>query len=166
MCYKRIKDIDLVHWFKYWQRESFRESDVVAKCYYAKQKLVWEVMEHGLESKIEIQWSDISAIRATFSDNPPDILEIETTGDERRGEQTNGDDGRKQGRRGEARRQQGDREGRREAGGQRFGTVGTPGRVTEGRKKGARRGDGKDDGEGRKGEQGTTARGERGSGLP
>ncbi|KAL5983555.1 hypothetical protein ACLOJK_017642 [Asimina triloba] len=60
-----------------WVRESFREGDVVAKCYYARQKLVWEVMEHGLKSKIEIQWSDISAIRATFSDNQPDILEIE-----------------------------------------------------------------------------------------
>ncbi|OAY71873.1 hypothetical protein ACMD2_11155 [Ananas comosus] len=33
------------------------EGDLVAKCYFAKHKLVWEVLEGGLKSKIEIQWS-------------------------------------------------------------------------------------------------------------
>lgn len=50
---------------------------MVAKCYYAKRKLVWEILDSGLKSKIEIQWSDISAIRATFCEEQPGILEIE-----------------------------------------------------------------------------------------
>ncbi|KAL5983559.1 hypothetical protein ACLOJK_017646 [Asimina triloba] len=33
--------------------------------------------ENGPKSKIEIQWSDISAIRATIQDNQPDTLEVE-----------------------------------------------------------------------------------------
>ncbi|OVA16801.1 hypothetical protein BVC80_1543g259 [Macleaya cordata] len=53
------------------------EGELVAKCYYAKRKLVWEVLDKGLKSKIEIQWSDISAIRAVFPENGPGILEIE-----------------------------------------------------------------------------------------
>ncbi|XP_042518672.1 uncharacterized protein LOC122092421 [Macadamia integrifolia] len=60
-----------------WERVSIHKGDLVAKCYYAKHKLVWEVLECGLKSKIEIQWSDISAIRAIFQDNEADILEIE-----------------------------------------------------------------------------------------
>ncbi|XP_042509838.1 uncharacterized protein LOC122085461 [Macadamia integrifolia] len=60
-----------------WERVTIYEGDLVAKCYYAKRKLVWEVLERGLKSKIEIQWSDISAIRATFRKNEADILEIE-----------------------------------------------------------------------------------------
>ncbi|XP_043721158.1 uncharacterized protein LOC122668687, partial [Telopea speciosissima] len=60
-----------------WERVTIYEGDLVAKCYYAKRKLVWEVLERGLKSKIEIQWSDISAIRAIFQKNRADILEIE-----------------------------------------------------------------------------------------
>ncbi|KAJ4969285.1 hypothetical protein NE237_015986 [Protea cynaroides] len=60
-----------------WERVSIHEGDLVAKCYYAKRKLVWEVLEGGLKSKIEIQWSNISAIRAIFQKNEADILEIE-----------------------------------------------------------------------------------------
>ncbi|KAJ8620478.1 hypothetical protein MRB53_029007 [Persea americana] len=60
-----------------WKRVSRYEGDIVAKCYYAKHKLVWEVLDSGLKSKIEIQWSDISAIRATFHKNGPGILEVE-----------------------------------------------------------------------------------------
>ncbi|KAJ4956498.1 hypothetical protein NE237_013281 [Protea cynaroides] len=60
-----------------WERLSIYEGDLVSKCYYAKRKLVWEVLESGLKSKIEIQWSDISAIRAIFRKNEADILEIE-----------------------------------------------------------------------------------------
>jgi hypothetical protein len=51
----------------------------VAKCYYAKRKLVWEVLDSGLKSKIEIQWSDISAMKATCPDNLPGSLEIEVS---------------------------------------------------------------------------------------
>ena len=49
----------------------------MAKFYYAKRKLVWEVLDCGLKSKIEIQWSDISAMKATCPENLPGSLEIE-----------------------------------------------------------------------------------------
>ncbi|CAK9153677.1 unnamed protein product [Ilex paraguariensis] len=61
----------------FWERISRHEGDLVAKCYYAKRKLVWEVLEGALKSKIEIQWTDILAIRAIIRDNEPGILEIE-----------------------------------------------------------------------------------------
>ncbi|KAI9184882.1 hypothetical protein LWI28_002082 [Acer negundo] len=60
-----------------WERVSIHEGDLVAKCYYAKKKLVWEFLERSLKRKIEIQWSDISAIRAIIEDNVPGILHIE-----------------------------------------------------------------------------------------
>nr|DAD38249.1 TPA_asm: hypothetical protein HUJ06_008890 [Nelumbo nucifera] len=60
-----------------WERKSKYEGDVVAKCYYGKRKLVWEVLENGLKSKIEIQWAEISAIRAIFREKQPGVLEIE-----------------------------------------------------------------------------------------
>eukprot|EP01018_Ginkgo_biloba_P008734 Gb_35204 [translate_table: standard] len=60
-----------------WERISRYEGDLVAKCYYAKRKLVWEVLEGGLKSKIEIQWSDITSLKASYPDNEPGSLEIE-----------------------------------------------------------------------------------------
>lgn len=63
--------------FLFFQRVSRYEGDLVGKCYYAKRKLVWEVLETGLKSKIEIQWSDISAMKASCPDNLPGSLEIE-----------------------------------------------------------------------------------------
>lgn len=59
------------------QRVTEHEGDLVAKCYYAKRKLVWEILDNGLKSKIELQWSDIIAIRAVSEENQPGILEIE-----------------------------------------------------------------------------------------
>lgn len=52
------------------------EGDLVAKCYFAKHKLVWEVLEGGLKSKIEIQWSDITALKADCPDDRPGTLTI------------------------------------------------------------------------------------------
>jgi hypothetical protein len=52
------------------------EGDLVTKCYYAKRKLVWEVLDSGLKSKVEIQWSDISAMKATCPESLPGSLEI------------------------------------------------------------------------------------------
>ena len=52
------------------------EGDLVGKCYYAKHKLVWEILECGLKSKIEIQWSDIAALKADFLDNGPGTLTV------------------------------------------------------------------------------------------
>lgn len=49
----------------------------MAKCYYAKKRLVWEILERRLKSKIEIQWNDIIAMRAIIRENQPGILEIE-----------------------------------------------------------------------------------------
>ena len=48
----------------------------MAKCYYAKHKIVWEVLDGGLKNKIEIQWSDIAAIKATVPENGPSTLDI------------------------------------------------------------------------------------------
>ncbi|CAK9197477.1 unnamed protein product [Sphagnum troendelagicum] len=62
-----------------WERISRYEGDLVAKCYYAKHKLVWEVLDNGLKSKMEIQWSDISAMNATFPESLPGSLEIEVS---------------------------------------------------------------------------------------
>lgn len=48
----------------------------MAKCYFAKHKLVWEVLEGGLKSKIEIQWSDIMALKANCPDNGSGTLNV------------------------------------------------------------------------------------------
>lgn len=48
----------------------------MAKCYFAKHKLVWEVLEGGLKSKIEIQWSDITALKATCPENGQGTLDV------------------------------------------------------------------------------------------
>ncbi|KAK9115151.1 hypothetical protein Syun_021948 [Stephania yunnanensis] len=59
------------------ERESKNDGDLVAKCYYAKRKLVWEMLEGGLKNKIEINWSEITAIKAVFPKNQPSVLEIQ-----------------------------------------------------------------------------------------
>ncbi|XP_022988567.1 uncharacterized protein LOC111485770 isoform X1 [Cucurbita maxima] len=59
-----------------WEYKSRHEGDLVAKCYYAKHKIVWEILEGGLKSKIEIQWSDIMALKANFPDDGPAILNV------------------------------------------------------------------------------------------
>ncbi|KAE8735450.1 50S ribosomal protein L35 isoform 1 [Hibiscus syriacus] len=41
-----------------------------------KHKLVWEVLEGALKSKIEIQWSDIMAIKANCPDDGPGTLNV------------------------------------------------------------------------------------------
>lgn len=48
----------------------------MAKCYFAKHKLVWEVLDGGLKNKIEIQWSDIMALKATYPDDGPGTLDV------------------------------------------------------------------------------------------
>ncbi|KAG6499867.1 hypothetical protein ZIOFF_039666 [Zingiber officinale] len=54
-------------------RKSPYEGDLVAKCYLAKHKLVWEVLEGGLKSKIEFYWSDITAIKAVFFEEAAEL---------------------------------------------------------------------------------------------
>lgn len=58
------------------QYKSRYEGDLVAKCYFAKHKLVWEVLDGGLKNKIEIQWSDIVAIKANYADDAPGTLDV------------------------------------------------------------------------------------------
>lgn len=48
----------------------------MAKCYFAKHKLVWEVLDGGLKNKIEIQWSDIVAINASYDDDITGTLDV------------------------------------------------------------------------------------------
>ncbi|KAI3463489.1 hypothetical protein Pfo_020152 [Paulownia fortunei] len=59
-----------------WEYKSKHEGDLVAKCYFAKHKLVWEVLDGGLKNKIEIQWSDIMALKANHQDDGPGTLDV------------------------------------------------------------------------------------------
>lgn len=62
-----------------WEREATYDNNIVAKFYFAKKQLVWEVLEHerGRKKKIDFSWSDISAIRATFVEGKASTLHIE-----------------------------------------------------------------------------------------
>ncbi|XP_074588128.1 uncharacterized protein LOC141844039 [Curcuma longa] len=59
-----------------WECVSRYEGDLVAKCYFAKRKLVWEILDGGLKSKIEIQWSDITALKANSPEDGPGTLDL------------------------------------------------------------------------------------------
>ena len=59
------------------QRVAQNKEELVAKCYFAKRKLMWEILENGLKRKIQMQWENILAIRADIKENQPGILEIE-----------------------------------------------------------------------------------------
>lgn len=37
---------------------------------------MWEVLDGGLKSKIEIQWSEITALKATCPENGPGTLDV------------------------------------------------------------------------------------------
>lgn len=80
---KKVEKLKAVHFPMYmliigfFKIEAKYPADLVAKFYYAKRKLVWEILRDGLKEKIEIHWQNISAIRAVLEDNLPGILEIE-----------------------------------------------------------------------------------------
>ncbi|XP_073015387.1 uncharacterized protein [Primulina eburnea] len=59
-----------------WEYKSRYEGDLVAKCYFAKHKLVWEVLDGGLKNKIEFQWSDIMALKANYPDDGPGTWDV------------------------------------------------------------------------------------------
>lgn len=59
-----------------WEYKSRYEGDLVAKCYFAKHKLVWEVLDGGLKNKIEIQWSDIVALKGNYPEDEPGTLDV------------------------------------------------------------------------------------------
>ena len=56
---------------------SKNEGDLVAKFYYGRKKLVWEFLYGALKKKIEIQWSQISAINAFMGEDKKGCLQIE-----------------------------------------------------------------------------------------
>ncbi|CAK9328437.1 unnamed protein product [Citrullus colocynthis] len=60
-----------------WQLVARNEGDLVAKFYFAKRQLVWEILRNGLKEKIEIEWSNIIGIQAFLEENKPGILEVE-----------------------------------------------------------------------------------------
>ncbi|KAJ9550803.1 hypothetical protein OSB04_014848 [Centaurea solstitialis] len=47
-----------------WEYVSKNEGDLVAKCYFSKHKIVWEILDCGLKKKFEINWADIMALKA------------------------------------------------------------------------------------------------------
>ena len=51
------------------QVQTSREGALVVKIYFAKRKLVWEILENALKKKNEIQWSDIVEIRAKIMED-------------------------------------------------------------------------------------------------
>ncbi|XP_022934532.1 uncharacterized protein LOC111441679 [Cucurbita moschata] len=59
-----------------WEYKSRYEGDLVAKCYFAKHKLVWELLDGNLKNKIEIQWSDIIDLKATYADDGLGTLDV------------------------------------------------------------------------------------------
>ncbi|KAL3651343.1 hypothetical protein CASFOL_004345 [Castilleja foliolosa] len=67
-----------------WKRISQNEGDMMAKFYFAKKKIVWEVLDENIlvgnevkmKSKIEIVWSNIIGLNATIRDDIG-ILQIE-----------------------------------------------------------------------------------------
>ena len=48
----------------------------MAKCYFAKHKLVWELLDGNLKNKIEIQWSDIVALKANYAEDGLGTLDV------------------------------------------------------------------------------------------
>ncbi|KAK4857504.1 hypothetical protein QYF36_001703 [Acer negundo] len=59
-----------------WEYKPRYEGDLVAQCYFAKKKLVWEVIGGGLKRKIEIQWSDIMALKANMPEDGLGTLNV------------------------------------------------------------------------------------------
>ncbi|OIW08888.1 hypothetical protein TanjilG_05863 [Lupinus angustifolius] len=59
-----------------WEYKSKYEGDLVAKFYFAKHKLVWEVLDGCLKNKIEIPWSDIMALKASYPEDAPGTMEV------------------------------------------------------------------------------------------
>jgi len=60
-----------------WERNSAFSGDVVVKFYYIKKQIVWEVLELGLKSKMEINFSDIAAIDIQFGEDDKAVMIID-----------------------------------------------------------------------------------------
>eukprot|EP00898_Chlorokybus_atmophyticus_P001790 jgi/Chlat1/2611/Chrsp178S02463 len=60
-----------------WQRISCHEGDLVGKFYYAKRKVVWELLEGTLKRKLEMQWSDLRVFKVDMPEDQPGMIELE-----------------------------------------------------------------------------------------
>ncbi|PON48225.1 hypothetical protein PanWU01x14_238750 [Parasponia andersonii] len=60
-----------------WKRVAQNSKDLVAKIYFGKRRLVWEILERGLKSKIEIQWESIVGMRLFLEESGSIIFEVE-----------------------------------------------------------------------------------------
>lgn len=63
-----------------WTHKSVYPDDLKAKFYFAKKRLMWEILDEDskLKRKIEIQWSDVLSLRASYSpQNETGVLEVE-----------------------------------------------------------------------------------------
>ncbi|KAL1551635.1 hypothetical protein AAHA92_19453 [Salvia divinorum] len=59
------------------ERESSSQGELIAKFCYAKKKLVWKFLDGQLKRKIEVSWSDITAIEAVMTPNESGILRVQ-----------------------------------------------------------------------------------------
>nr|XP_043629764.1 uncharacterized protein LOC122601053 [Erigeron canadensis] len=59
-----------------WEYVSKHEGDLMAKCYFSKHKIVWEVLDGGLKKKFEINWADIMGLKASCASDGPGSLTI------------------------------------------------------------------------------------------
>ncbi|XP_042056012.1 uncharacterized protein LOC121800511 isoform X2 [Salvia splendens] len=60
-----------------WKRVSNYQGDLTAKFHYAKKKLVWNFFDGPRKIKMEVSWSDITAIEAVMNPNQLGCLRID-----------------------------------------------------------------------------------------
>ncbi|XP_020274022.1 uncharacterized protein LOC109848771 isoform X2 [Asparagus officinalis] len=61
-----------------WERVAKNDNEIVGKFYFAKKLLIWELLEKdGLKKKIQIQWNNLSSLRAIYMEGKASILQIE-----------------------------------------------------------------------------------------
>ncbi len=62
-----------------WERNSIFPGDLVCKFYYAKKQIIWEMMEQGLKSKMEILFQDVTGLYCAGSISETSYLIIEVS---------------------------------------------------------------------------------------
>lgn len=59
------------------QYESVCDGDLVAKCYFARQRIIWEILDDRRNKfKIEIRFSNIIALQASYHDDGQETLDL------------------------------------------------------------------------------------------
>ncbi|CAN0914080.1 hypothetical protein LINGRAHAP2_LOCUS28340, partial [Linum grandiflorum] len=48
-----------------WEKVATKANEILAKCYFAQRKLMWEMLEDGIKKKIEIPWEYIIGIKTS-----------------------------------------------------------------------------------------------------